>query len=67
MKVRDRVCDICGESVYKFVEHQYKISKRFWLTDICWKKMDLCDDCYRVLERQILKEKLGVARNETDN
>ena len=68
MKVRDRVCDICGESVYKYGEKQYKISKRYWLTDICWKKIDLCENCYRILERQILKEKLkeklGVVRND---
>ena len=59
MKVKDRVCDICGESVYKHACHQYKISisKRLWEVDSRWLKLDLCENCYKILEKSILKKK----------
>ena len=53
MKVRDRVCDICGCSVYEHACHQYKISKRLWEVDTFWKRIDLCEDCYKSLESLI--------------
>ena len=57
MKVRDRVCDVCGDSVYKHARHQYKLSKICWETDLFWKRMDLCEECYCIMERWILRER----------
>jgi len=54
MKVRDRVCDICGESVYK---HRgcmtYRILKHDWYNNIFPRRVDLCRDCYKGLEKYI--------------
>jgi len=67
MKVRDRVCDICGRSVYGH-KTQYKISlyKRRWETELLWKRLDLCSECYEILERRIIcdmKEKANEKNN----
>jgi len=54
MKVKDRVCDICGESVYRLRGYSaYKILKYDWWVDLFPKKVDLCQNCYRGLERYI--------------
>lgn len=54
MKVKDRVCDICGQSVYK---HRgcmtYRILKHDWYFNIFPRRVDLCRDCYKGLERYI--------------
>ena len=68
MKVKDRVCDICGRSVYEHATNQYKISlhKRHWETELLWKRLDLCSECYRNLERRIIcdmKEKANEVNN----
>ena len=66
MKVRDRVCDICGESVYKHARHQYKLSKRLWEVNSLWTKVDLCEECWNYMERLILNTKMERA-NENSN
>ena len=55
MKVRDRVCDICGESVYKHRGCKaYRILKHDWYLDIFPRRVDLCESCYIGLERYII-------------
>lgn len=63
MKVKGIICDVCGDSVYKHARYQYRLKKRFWETEIGWKRMDLCEECYSKMTRWIIKERV----NETDN
>ena len=53
MKVKDRVCDVCGESIYRHAAHTYKIVKRFPETEFMGQRIDLCERCYKRLERWI--------------
>ena len=53
MKVRDRVCDICGESVYERGRNSYQILRHRWWLDVFPRKVDLCHNCYKGLEKYI--------------
>lgn len=53
MKVNTRVCDICGNDIYRHGRSAYKITKHKWEVDFFPKRMDLCADCYRRTERFI--------------
>ena len=56
MKINTRVCDVCGESVYKFAKHNYVIKKITWWTGDK-RRIDLCEDCYRSMVKWIKGER----------
>lgn len=53
MKVKDRVCDICGNSIYRHAAHTYTIRKRFWETEVFGRRLDVCEECWRKFERWV--------------
>ena len=65
MKVKGRICDICGEPVYRHGSHEYKISKRFPEWECLWSRIDLCEDCYRKMAEWIMNNK--TERKEDDD
>lgn len=71
MKVRDRVCDICGRSVYEIRTRScgcrsYQILKRNWDIDIFHKRVDLCELCYKGLESYIKNYNLYGDKESSD-
>ena len=66
MKVRDRVCDICGESVYERGYNTYQILEHRWWLDYFPKKVDLCQNCYNGLERYIISYNLYGDKESSD-
>ena len=67
MKVRDRVCDICGDSIYKHRGwNTYRILKHAWWFELFPKRVDLCQDCYKGLERFIKSYNLYEDKENND-
>lgn len=58
MKVKTRICDICGQDVHQHARHAYQISKHKWEVDFFPKKIDLCENCYMNMEAFIEKYNL---------
>ena len=54
MRIKDRICDVCGCSVYRHAAHTYTIRKRFWETETIGRRLDLCEDCWRNFEHWVL-------------
>lgn len=46
MKIKTRICDICGNPMFRHGRDVYKIKKRHWETELLGKQMDICDDCF---------------------
>ena len=46
MKIKTRICDMCGETVYLHGRSAYQITKHKWEVDFFPKKIDLCERCY---------------------
>ena len=67
MKVKDRVCDICGNSVYERGYRAYRILEHDWFFDIFPKRVDLCHNCYNGLERYIKSYNLYGDKESSDN
>lgn len=57
MKIKDTICDICGESCKWHGSYIYTIRKRFWEFEKVGKKLDLCQDCYKKIQQWIIEEK----------
>ena len=66
MKVRDRVCDICGKSVYERGRNSYQILRHRWWLDAFPRKVDLCHTCYNGLERYITSYNLYSDKENSD-
>lgn len=61
-KIRETVCDICGKSleglsIYQQASRRYCIKRYWWAADPYPDRLDLCEACYRNLERWILDNK----------
>lgn len=56
MKIKTRICDICGESIYQHAAHTYTIRKRMWETETLGKRLDLCEKCWQKFERWVKRE-----------
>lgn len=57
MRIKDTICDICGESCEWHGSYIYTIRKRFWEMEKVGRKLDLCQDCYNKMVVWILEEK----------
>lgn len=68
MKIRDIVCDVCGNSVHQHARHKYTIKKRLWEVDSPFlpERVDLCESCYEKLEEWILKYKGDFVRKQIE-
>ena len=66
MIVKDRVCDICGKSVYERGRNSYQILRHRWWLDAFPRKVDLCPNCYNALERYIINYNLYEDKESED-
>ena len=57
MKVHTRVCDICGNETLIRRKHAYVLKRKLCFIDSTFKKMDICEDCYKNMEKYIKKVK----------
>lgn len=60
-KIKTRICDVCGDTIYQHAKHTYTIRKRFWEDEIFGHQIDLCQRCYSdficALERKYKRAK----------
>lgn len=56
MKVKTRICDICGESIYRHAAHTYTIRKRLWEYETIGRRLDMCEKCWIKFEKWLKKE-----------
>ena len=66
-KIRDTICDVCGESVHQHARHIYTIKKRLWELDYLPKRVDLCESCYEGLEEWLLKYKGDFVKKQIED
>ena len=53
MKIKNIICDLCGETVDNRRETGYKLkSKHFWI-DNTYHNMDICQDCMNKIRNYI--------------
>ena len=71
MRIKTRICDVCGDTIYKHAKHTYTIRKKFWELERIGESLDLCQDCYNQLvayiEKGYLKAKGDKGRREEQN
>ena len=71
MKLKGKICDICGKLVYRHNFHEYEIRKRFpeylWYQpqlECLQSRMVFCKDCHRRMTERVMKNK---AERKEDN
>ena len=57
MKVKQIVCDICGEPIKYRKSIGYKIKKKRYFIDLTYNDMDICGRCMEKIFEEIRKEK----------
>lgn len=58
MKIKTRICDVCGETIYQHTKHIYTIRKKMpECGEIISKRIDLCEDCWRDFEKWVNHKK----------
>lgn len=66
MKIKDIVCDICGESCEWHGSYIYTIRKRFWEMEVLGRRVDLCQDCWKKMQEWIIKEQFKERSREKE-
>lgn len=59
MKVKQIVCDICGEPIKCRKSIGYKLKKKQYFLDATYHNMDICGRCMETIVQTIKKAKEG--------